>query len=128
MSVKVIFIFIHSESHLIDFVIFSNKNSFYRKQVVCEDTMYSDIFDILVNTGQYSQNVCQATDVTCEPCTDRLPSCIGLANGNHSFASRLWKSDYIVCYQNRTVKITKCSEGYFNARTNSCEVVVTQGM
>ncbi|KAL4228860.1 hypothetical protein ACF0H5_011900 [Mactra antiquata] len=69
---------------------------------------------------EYMQNLCQPTDTNCIRCPDRLPTCIGQSDGNHVFPSRQWKPDYIVCYKNRTVKITNCTTGYFHPTKRIC--------
>ena len=74
----------------------------------------------LLYSGQYDQNLCNKTDISCEKCPRRLPSCIGLSDGKHAYPTRLWKPDYIVCYKNRTVKISRCMDGYFHPNLNYC--------
>ncbi|CAG2185606.1 unnamed protein product [Mytilus edulis] len=70
---------------------------------------------------EYLQNRCNVSDPSCLPCPKRLPSCVGHPDGDNSFPNKLWMSDYITCYKNRTLNITHCSHGYFNPRTAKCE-------
>ena len=70
--------------------------------------------------GEYVQNLCKTNGSTCQPCPDRLPSCVGLSDGNHAFPTRLWKPDYITCYKDRTVNTDKCTDGYFHPHMEMC--------
>lgn len=72
------------------------------------------------------QNLCPQSDPTCVRCPDRLPSCVGMSDGNHAFPSRTWKPDYITCYKNRTVNVTRCSTGYFHPVKEMCTNEVTK--
>ena len=93
---------------------------------VLQDTYYTTFSCACVRlmlylfSGQYLQNRCNVTDITCQTCIKRLPSCISLSDGNHAFPNRLWKQDFIICYKNRTVDITKCTKGYFNPNQKNC--------
>ena len=73
------------------------------------------------------QNLCQASDPTCQRCPDRLPSCVGVPDGDQPFPSRLWTIDYITCYKNRTIIPTKqCTKGYFHPVQKMCVEDVTK--
>lgn len=79
-------------------------------------------------TGQYKQNICNATDTNCQLCSNRLPTCVGQSDGEHAFPSKLWQRDFIICYKNRTVSIAECEDGlYFNPRTEKCQKSVDIG-
>ena len=40
----------------------------------------------------------------------------------------MWQADYVRCYKNRTMAVTKCSTGeYFNPRLDKCMKVVQPG-
>lgn len=81
--------------------------------------------------GQYSQYrvTCSPSDPFCVPCQDKLPSCVGLPDGDHPFPSRLWKPDYITCYQNRTILPTKkCPKGYFHPLYENCTEEINSSM
>ncbi|XP_062614312.1 uncharacterized protein LOC134276046 [Saccostrea cucullata] len=69
---------------------------------------------------EYKQNLCQPSDKKCQPCPIRLPSCLGLSDGQNPHPSHLWGEDYIVCFENRTLEVLKCRVGYFNPRTRRC--------
>ena len=71
-------------------------------------------------TGEYDQNLCNETDPTCVKCSLRYPSCVGLADGNQTFPERVGKPDYITCFSNRTVAISKCVDGYFDPVSKKC--------
>lgn len=78
--------------------------------------------------GQYEQNLCKATDSNCQLCSNRLPTCVGLSDGDHEFPSKLWQRDFIICFKNRTISITSCEDGlYFNPRTRKCLSAVEKG-
>ena len=70
--------------------------------------------------GEYDQNLCNETDPSCVKCSLRYPSCVGLADGNQTFPERLGKPDYITCFSNRTVAISKCVGGYFESVSKKC--------
>ena len=61
--------------------------------------------------GEYLQNLCSGKDPTCEPCIERLPSCIGLLDGNNPVPNRTWLAQYITCYKERTLDVHTCPEG-----------------
>ena len=84
---------------------------------------------MFITSGEYRQNLCSSHD-RCRPCPERLPSCVGLQDGNQVFPARSWHTDYIRCYRNRTVEVTKCRRGLFNPRTRTCMVVsqISQGV
>ncbi|XP_062568375.1 uncharacterized protein LOC134230562, partial [Saccostrea cucullata] len=74
---------------------------------------------------QYEQNLCQASNTSCQMCSNRLPNCIGNIDGDHEFPDKLWQRDYIICYKNRTISTTSCENGsYFNPRTKKCQTTV----
>ncbi|CAG5124344.1 unnamed protein product [Candidula unifasciata] len=73
----------------------------------------------------YVKNLCGSSH--CEPCSSRLPSCVGLSDGNHAHPSRQWSPYYIVCDTERTINITRCpthaptgTSGIFSPTTDSC--------
>lgn len=74
--------------------------------------------------GQYVQNRCSAPGSgpapNCEPCVERLPSCVGLPDGNNTFPGRANSPYYITCYLNRTILVRTCVEGIYNADTRVC--------
>lgn len=79
-------------------------------------------------SGQYQQNLCPVGDLSCAPCPSRLPSCVGEQNGYKEFPTRLWKSDFVNCFLNRTTEIDKCpSNEYFNPRLKQCMENVLPG-
>lgn len=78
--------------------------------------------------GQYQQNLCPVGDPSCAQCPSRLPSCVGEQNGYKEFPTRLWKSDFVRCFLNRTTEIDKCSSNeYFNPRLKQCMENVLPG-
>ncbi|KAK3583070.1 hypothetical protein CHS0354_004015 [Potamilus streckersoni] len=71
---------------------------------------------------QYDQNLCHSTNSSCLPCSERLPSCIGLPDGVNPFVGREWKSEFVTCYMNRTMEISQCSKGeYFHPKERKCK-------
>lgn len=79
--------------------------------------IYIVLYTIL---GEYVKNLCLTSDKSCIPCPGRLPSCRGLSDGLHSFPGRLWMEDYIKCFRNRTMDVSKCTTGYFNPTLRAC--------
>lgn len=61
-------------------------------------------------SGEFDQNKCKALDNKCEPCIERLPSCVGLSDGRHAFAGQLWTPKFILCHRNRTIEVTDCPD------------------
>ena len=60
-------------------------------------------------TGEYDQNLCPNGNSTCQKCPERLPSCIGLPDGDNPIPTHEWTSRYITCYKNRTLlPVHKC--------------------
>lgn len=84
-------------------------------------------FWLYIILGQYDKNQCSHSDTYCIKCPLRLPSCIGLQDGNNTFPTRLWKPDYIKCYKNRTLDIRKCADGYFHPNVKNCLKDVQRG-
>nr|XP_022322146.1 uncharacterized protein LOC111123822 isoform X3 [Crassostrea virginica] len=73
---------------------------------------------------EYKANLCLPSDLNCKPCPIRLPSCLGLDDGQHPHPSHLWSGDFIICYRNRTISVSMCQRGFFNPRTRRCTVYV----
>jgi hypothetical protein len=67
---------------------------------------YSNMF-----TGEYQQNLCAPGAQGCTPCSQRLPSCQYLNDGNHAFPGREGTSSYITCLKGRTVAVSQCAGG-----------------
>lgn len=79
-------------------------------------------------SGEYKQNICTSTNVSCQVCSERLPDCRGRQDGAHAFPNKPWQRDFIQCYLNRTISIAQCPMGmYFNPRTPSCKRNVEPG-
>lgn len=77
--------------------------------------------------GDYQQNQCKpGTD--CEPCEQRLPSCIGKLDGNNTITGRELTPDYVVCFMNRTVSVETCPAGYFSSGIGDCRTTIGAGM
>jgi hypothetical protein len=77
--------------------------------------------------GDYQQNQCKpGTD--CEPCEQRLPSCIGKLDGNNTITGRELTPDYVVCFMNRTVSVETCPVGYFSSSIGECRTTIGAGM
>ncbi|KAL5005503.1 hypothetical protein ScPMuIL_018959 [Solemya velum] len=69
---------------------------------------------------QFLQNQCNPGDPNCTPCSERLPSCSGLQDGNNPFPDRPMSGDYITCFRERTISIEKCTNSVFDPLTRSC--------
>lgn len=79
--------------------------------------------------GEYDQNLCDLTANNCTKCPERLPSCVGSSDGLNPSPRHLWKNDYISCFLNRTMVISKCPKSqYFNPRLSVCVDNVPTGM
>ncbi|WAR05418.1 hypothetical protein MAR_020787 [Mya arenaria] len=75
---------------------------------------------------EYNQNLCNQSDPTCQPCPERLPSCVTIPDGQQAIPTRLWSADYVVCNKERTMEVKKCQTGYFNPATKMCQDTVTK--
>lgn len=85
--------------------------------------MYLLYYKCISFIGDYKQNVCKGTN--CKPC---LPSCVGIADGDQPFPTKLWMEDYIRCYKNRTITAKKCPPGqYFHPIDHKCKTKVDKG-
>ncbi|CAG2188205.1 unnamed protein product [Mytilus edulis] len=76
---------------------------------------------------EYQQNLCKATDTSCTPCTQRIPSCIGLPDGFNPIPGRLWSKDYVQCDRNRTIHVLHCKQGYFSPGEKACVTAIKSG-
>lgn len=76
--------------------------------------------------GSYKQNVCKSKGPSCIPCSERLPSCVGLSNGYHGFLMQ-WSSKYFQCYKNRTINVLNC-KGYFDPNAKKCVEKIHSGI
>lgn len=57
----------------------------------------------------------------CIPCTQRLPSCVGLEDGKQPFPGFPWKQQYVVCDKDRTTTVNTCQDTkIFNPNTKQC--------
>lgn len=71
--------------------------------------------------GEYEINQrCPGDVPNCVPCEERLPSCIGYSNGNHSFPTR--NEYYVVCQDERTLSVQSCEPGIFDKALRRCSV------
>jgi len=70
--------------------------------------------------GEYLQNHCRGDDPYCEPCVDRLPSCIGFSDGDNPIMLLLWTQAFMKCLDNRTLGVESCQEGIFNPYLREC--------
>jgi len=78
--------------------------------------------------GDYEQNTCLINqDPSCIPCRERLPSCMGLISGNHTFPGRELSSFYIVCFRNRTEAVRSCDNGFFDPESGTCMATISAG-
>lgn len=71
--------------------------------------------------GEYDQNLCPMGDPSCSPCPDRLPSCVGLADGDEPDMGHQWTDVYVQCYRNRTMRVEHCPTGaVFSPAKRAC--------
>ena len=78
--------------------------------------------------GQYIQHQCNTSEMLCVPCLERLPSCIGLQDGDNAIPGKWWMEGYMHCYKNRTIAVQNCSYGYyFHPRKRQCLEVLEKG-
>lgn len=73
---------------------------------------------------EYLQTQCLQNAVNCTPCPERLPSCIGLPDGNNAFPSRPSSQYYVKCFKNRTVAVEVCQVSLFDPGTRECSNVI----
>lgn len=79
-------------------------------------------------SGEYLQTQCLQNAVNCTPCPERLPSCIGLPDGNNPFPTRPNSQYYVKCFQNRTVAVEVCQVSLFEPSTRECSNVIDASM
>lgn len=92
----------------------------------CSEFIYYAIC-YLYYSGDYTQNLCRKGDGTCPPCPKRLPSCVGVPDGDQPFTGRLWKPQFITCFLNRTILLQQCTNGYFHPIKKQCLIDVPKG-
>lgn len=68
----------------------------------------------------YLQNHCPPNYPGCQPCEERLPSCVSLPDGNNPFPGRPSSEFYIQCFQNRTVSVEACQVSQYDHSIRSC--------
>ena len=87
-----------------------------------------NVYNITFISGQYKQNACPVHDTNCVPCPERLPSCIGMGDGDQPVVARLWSDIHVVCYRNRTLQIKHCPNGaVFEPNRKECISKLTSG-
>lgn len=82
----------------------------------------------LYHSGDYTQNLCRKGEGACPPCSERLPSCVGVPDGDQPFTGRLWKPQFITCFLNRTILLQQCTNGYFHPIKKQCLIDVPKGI
>jgi hypothetical protein len=50
----------------------------------------------------------------------RLPSCLGLSDGDNSYPGHKHWKQYINCYKERTQEVRDCTMGYFDEKLRRC--------
>lgn len=83
---------------------------------------------LITISGEYLQTQCLQNAVNCTPCPERLPSCIGLPDGNNPFPTRPNSQYYVKCFQNRTVAVEVCQVSLFEPSTRECSNVIDASM
>lgn len=87
--------------------------------------IYNDF--LLCVLGEYEQNLCSGT--SCQPCPSRLPSCVGIPDGDRPFPAHLWTDQYITCLSNRTIAVRHCPSGsVFDPARLQCVNRIEQGL
>ncbi|XP_076435324.1 uncharacterized protein LOC143275235 [Babylonia areolata] len=56
----------------------------------------------------------------CPVCEERLPSCVGLPDGNRVYPGRLFSPWFVRCDTGRTMAIVRCVNAFFDPLTNKC--------
>ncbi|XP_061184903.1 uncharacterized protein LOC133192909 isoform X1 [Saccostrea echinata] len=77
-----------------------------------------------LNPCDYLQNRCKPGDRNCIPCRERLPSCVGLKNGNNTIPGRDLTDTFVVCWEGRTVSVEQCPAGYFDPVQRKCRTEI----
>lgn len=94
--------------------------------------LYQNVFCKLKGSlsvvGEYQQNLCASFNSSCLPCSDRLPSCVGLSNGKNAFSGRMWSPYYVDCLNNRTYTVHRCTNGWFHPVQRVCVTQIHPGM
>lgn len=87
----------------------------------------TNVLFLFSSPGSYEKNLCLDPYEKCTPCPERLPSCVGLPDGDNVFAGKIWSQHYVVCYKNRTKTIKQCSSGFFDPQNRKCSSQVGTG-
>ena len=78
-------------------------------------------------TGEYKQNLCIPGNRSCLPCAERLPSCVGLPNGQNAIVGDIWSGRYVKCLNNRTMVVGTCPQGWFHPVQRICVTMIHPG-
>ncbi|KAJ8316015.1 LOW QUALITY PROTEIN: hypothetical protein KUTeg_006029 [Tegillarca granosa] len=98
---------------------------FDRIEIQCESNptavfKHPESCALFYNCSEYLQNGCKNNDSGCVPCPSRLPSCIGMLDGDNPITESIWSNAFVKCHKNRTVGKTECSYGYFDPTKKMC--------
>ena len=74
--------------------------------------------------GEYDQNQCSPTNISCTPCPERHANCKDLGNGTRPFSGKLWGPKFAQCLLNRTLNQGQCASGFFHPVAMKCTSVV----
>nr|XP_022335507.1 uncharacterized protein LOC111132108 [Crassostrea virginica] len=72
----------------------------------------------------YLKNRCKPGNVSCVPCAERWPSCVGRENGNNTIPGRDMTDSYVICLEGRTVSLEQCPVGFFDPVQRKCRTKI----
>ncbi|KAK3589928.1 hypothetical protein CHS0354_034946 [Potamilus streckersoni] len=77
---------------------------------------------------EYLQTQCLEGAANCTPCVERLPSCVGLEDGNNAFPGRTNSEYYVKCFRNRTVAVEVCQVSLFDQSIKRCSSDINEAV
>ena len=66
--------------------------------------------------------------MSCVPCDERWPSCVGRENGNNTIPGRDMTDSYVICLEGRTVSLEQCPVGFFDSVQRKCRTKIGAGI
>ena len=66
--------------------------------------------------------------MSCVPCDERWPSCVGRENGNNTIPGRDMTDSDVICLEGRTVSLEQCPVGFFDSVQRKCRTKIGAGI
>ncbi|XP_050411504.1 uncharacterized protein LOC126826099 [Patella vulgata] len=75
---------------------------------------------------EYAQNRrCPPGKTSCEPCEQRIPSCVGMSNDKQAYPGRPPSQLFVLCDSGRTSAVMQCQKNIFNPTTKQCSGTIS---